>query len=61
MVEQPECRGVLLNLVLTNKEGLVGDVKVGVSLGCNDNEMMEFKILCGGSWAISRITSLDFS
>ena len=37
-----------LDLVLTNKEGLVGHVKVGGSLGCSDHEMVEFRILCGG-------------
>ena len=39
-------RGVLLDLVLTNKEGLVGNVKVGVSLGCSNHEIVEFRILC---------------
>lgn len=33
-------RSVLLNLVLTNKEGLVGGVKVGGSLGCSEHEMV---------------------
>ena len=32
-------RGVLLDPVLTNQEGLVGDVKVVGSLGCSDHEM----------------------
>ena len=53
-------RGVLLDPVLTNKEGLVGDVKVGSSLGCSDHKMVEFRILRGRSRAISRITTLDF-
>ncbi|GAB0175730.1 hypothetical protein GRJ2_000038200 [Grus japonensis] len=60
VVEEPMRRGVLLDLVLTNKEGLVGDVKVGSSLGCSDHEMVEFRILRGRSRAISRITTLDF-
>jgi len=51
---------VLLDLVLTNKEGLVDDVKVRGSLGCSDHEMGEIRILCGGNRAISRITALDF-
>ena len=53
-------RDVLLDLVLTNKEGLVGDVKVGGSLGCSDDEMVEFRILHGGGRAVSRITTLGF-
>ena len=60
MVEKPTRRGVLLDLVLTNKEGLVEDVKVGGSLGCSDHEMVEFRILHGRSRAITRITTLDF-
>jgi len=34
-------------------------VKVGGRLGCSDHEMVEFRILCGGSRAISRIKTLD--
>jgi len=33
VVEELTRRGVLLDLVLTNKDGLVEDVKVGGSLG----------------------------
>ncbi|GAB0202828.1 mitochondrial enolase superfamily member 1 [Grus japonensis] len=60
LVEEPKRREVVLDLILTNKEGLVGDVKVGGSLGCRDHEMVEFRILCGRSRAISRIATLDF-
>jgi len=51
---------VLLDLVLTNREGLVEDVKAGGNLGYSDHEMVEFRILRGGSRTISRITILDF-
>lgn len=51
---------MLLDLVLTNKEGLVKDVKAKGSLGCSSHEMVEFKILCGKSKAIIRIATLDF-
>jgi len=34
-------------------------VKVGGRLGCSDHEMVEFRILCGKSRAISRIKTLD--
>ena len=53
-------RGMLLDLISTNKEGLVADMKVRGSLGCLDHETVEFRILRGGSRAISRITALDF-
>jgi len=54
-VEEPTRKGTLLDLVLTNKEGLVEDVKVGGRLGCSDHEMVKFRILRGGSRATSRI------
>lgn len=60
VVEELTRRGVLLDLVLTNKEGLVGDVKARGRLGCSDHEMVEFKVLYGRIKAISRISTLDF-
>jgi len=45
VVEEPTRKGTLLDLVLTNKEGLVEDVKVGRRLSCSDHEMVEFRIL----------------
>ena len=52
---------MLLDLVLTNRDGLVRDVKVGGSLGCSDHEMVEFKTELGGrSKAKSGIATLDF-
>jgi len=59
VVKEPTRKGALLDLVLTNKEGLVEDVKVGGRLGCSDHEIVEFRILSGGSRAISRIKTLD--
>jgi len=35
-------------------------VKAGGRLSCSDHEMVEFRILCGGSRAISRIKALVF-
>jgi len=60
VVEEPTRKGALLDLVLTNKEGLAEDMKAGGRLGCSDPEMVEFRILHGGSRAISRIKTLDF-
>ncbi|GAB0203625.1 hypothetical protein GRJ2_002828100 [Grus japonensis] len=53
-------RGAMMDLVLTNKEGLVGDVKLKGSLGCSDHEMVEFKILRAARRAHSKLTTLDF-
>ena len=60
VVEEPTRKGALLDLVLMSKEGLVEDVKVGGSLGSSDHEMVNFRILRGGSRPISRIKTLDF-
>ncbi|GAB0178861.1 hypothetical protein GRJ2_000351400 [Grus japonensis] len=49
VTEEPRRRGAMLDLVLTSKEGLVGNVKLKGSFGCSDHEMVEFKILTQGS------------
>ncbi|PKU46884.1 hypothetical protein llap_2857 [Limosa lapponica baueri] len=53
-------RGARLDLVLTNKEWLVGNVKLKGSLGCSDCEMVEFKILRAASRVHSNLTTLAF-
>ncbi|PKU35647.1 glycerol kinase [Limosa lapponica baueri] len=58
VVEEPTRRGVLLDLVLTNKEGLVEDIKVGGSLGCSDHDKTEFRIV--GSMCKTTSRTLDF-
>lgn len=60
VVEERMRRGMLLDLILTNKEGLTGDVKVEDSLGCSDHETAELKILDRRSQAESRTATLDF-
>ncbi|GAB0177387.1 hypothetical protein GRJ2_000203900 [Grus japonensis] len=50
----------MLDLVLTKKEGLVGDVKLKGSLGCSDHEMVEFKILRAVKRTHSKLSTLDF-
>lgn len=56
MVEQTMRRSV----VLTNNEGLVGNVEAGCSLGCSKHEIVEFKVLCRRNKAISRMAALEF-
>jgi len=65
MVEDPARQGMLLDLVLINRNGLVRDVKVGGILGYSDHEMVEFKILSRNkilsrSKAKSTIAALGF-
>ncbi|GAB0189098.1 mitochondrial enolase superfamily member 1 [Grus japonensis] len=60
VIEEPMRRGAMPDLILTNKEGLVGDVKLKGSLGCSDHEMVEFRILRAARRAHSKLTTLDF-
>ncbi|PKU42977.1 hypothetical protein llap_6738 [Limosa lapponica baueri] len=57
---EPTRRGAMLDLVLTNNKGLVGNVKLKGNLGCSDHEMVEFKILWAGRREHSKLTTLDF-
>ena len=41
LVSEPTREGALLDLLLVNREELVGEVKVGGCLGCSDHEMIE--------------------
>ena len=45
VIQEPVRKGAMLSLVLTNKEGLMSNVKLADSLDCSDHEMVEFKIL----------------
>ncbi|GAB0178597.1 hypothetical protein GRJ2_000325000 [Grus japonensis] len=60
VIEEPTRGGAMLDLILTNKEGLVGDVKLKGSLGCSDHEMVEFRILRAARRVHSKLTTLDF-
>ncbi|GAB0179239.1 hypothetical protein GRJ2_000389200 [Grus japonensis] len=60
VIEEPTRRGAMLDLIFTNKEGLVGDVKLKGSLGCSDHKMVEFTILRAARRAHSKLTTLDF-
>ncbi|GAB0175990.1 hypothetical protein GRJ2_000064200 [Grus japonensis] len=60
VIEESTRRGAMLALVLTNKERLVGDVKLKGSLGCSYHEMVEFKILRAARRVHSKLTTLNF-
>ena len=45
LVREPTRGGALLDLLFTNSEGLLGDVKAGDCLGQSDHETVEFSIL----------------
>jgi len=44
VLSEPTSKDALLYLLFVNREGLVGDVMVGGSLGHSDHEMVELKI-----------------
>ena len=50
----------LLNLVLTNAEERVREVKIGGSMGCSDHALVEFVILKNAGLAKSRARTLCF-
>jgi len=52
-------KGVVLDLILTNMEGLTGDVKIKGSLGYTGHEMV-FMILRSGRRVKSMLRMLEF-
>ena len=50
----------LLDLVLTNAEESIREVKIGGSLGCSDHALVEFVILKNAGLAKSRDRTLCF-
>ena len=60
VTEKPMRRGAMLDLVLTSKEGLVGNVKLKGRLGCSDHKMEDFKMLRAVRRVQSKLTALNF-
>lgn len=58
--EEPTRRGAMLGLLLTNREGLVTNVKLKDSLDCSGHDMMECKILRAARMALSKPPTPDF-
>ncbi|CAM5117140.1 unnamed protein product [Natator depressus] len=60
VLDKPTRGGAFLDLLLTNREELVGEAEVDGNLGGSDHEMVEFRILTQGRKVSSRIRTLDF-
>ncbi|GAB0208053.1 hypothetical protein GRJ2_003271000 [Grus japonensis] len=60
LVSEPTRGGASLDLLFTNREGLVGDVVVGGRLGLSNHEMIEFSIHGKVRRGISKTTTMDF-
>ncbi|GAB0185962.1 mitochondrial enolase superfamily member 1 [Grus japonensis] len=59
LVSESISEGALLDLLFTNREGLVSDVMVGGHLGHSDHEMIEVLILREVRRGVSRTATLD--
>lgn len=53
-------RFAVLVLVLANREGLVGNMKLKGSLGCSNHEIVELKILRAVRRVHNNLFNLDF-
>ena len=60
VIDGPTRGEALLDLVLTNAEESIRDVKIGGSLGCSDHALVEFVILKNAGLAKSRARTLCF-
>ena len=59
-MKEPTSGCKILDLLFLNREGPVGDVKVGGHLGQSDHEMLDFSILVELRRGVSRTATLDF-
>lgn len=60
VVEGPVRRSAQLDLMLMKRQGLVGEVEAGGSLGCSNHEIVAFRIRQESGRAVSRIAALEF-
>ena len=60
LLRDPTKEGTLLDLLFTNREGLVGDLKVGSCPGRSDHETVKFSILDEVTRGPSKTAALDF-
>ncbi|KAK4829421.1 hypothetical protein QYF61_004296 [Mycteria americana] len=60
LVSEPTREGAPLDLLFTNREGLVSHVMVGGCLGQSDHEMIEFLIRGEAARGVSKTATLDF-
>ncbi|KAK4816377.1 hypothetical protein QYF61_016281 [Mycteria americana] len=60
LVREPTREGAPLDLLFTNREGLVSHVMVGGRLGQSDHEMIEFLIRGEAARGVSKTATLDF-
>ncbi|RMC20255.1 hypothetical protein DUI87_01101 [Hirundo rustica rustica] len=60
LVGEPTRGGTILDLLFTNRDGLMGDVVVGCRLGQSDHEIIEFSIFGEVRRSTNKTLTLDF-
>ena len=60
VIGSPTRGDVVPDLTVTNATELIGDVKIGGSLGCSDLAMVEFAVLRSKGRAKSKVRALNF-
>jgi len=60
VIDRPTRGDVILGLVVTNASELISDVKVGGSLGCSANALVEFTVLRDTGQMKSKVRTLNF-
>jgi len=60
VTDSPTQRDAILDLLVTNARELIGDVKIGGSLGCSDHKLLEFTVLSDIHQVKSQVKTLNF-
>ena len=60
VTDSPTRGEALLDLLLTNMDELIKDIKISVSLGCSDHALVEFTILRDMGQVKSKVRTLNF-
>ena len=59
-MDRPTSGDVILDLLVTNTSELIGDTKIGGSLGCSDHALAEYTVLRHMGQAKSKVRTLNF-
>ena len=60
VTDTPTRGDAILDLLVTNTSELIGDIKIGGSLGCSDHALVEFAVLRDMGQAKSKVRTLNF-
>jgi len=60
VIDSPTGGNAILDLLVTNASELITDIKIGASLGCSDQALVEFTVLRDMGQAKSKVRTLNF-